>query len=116
MGSKPVGNGQNTEKKHRRNTSGLKPPWPKGVSGNPGGRPSGKPLSDALMAALLGSDQKDLKAVVKAIVAKGKKGDVQAFNSMRDTIEGKPVQQLDVKGEIKGTVILSSVPRPQRTA
>lgn len=23
-----------------RNTSGLKPPWPKGVSGNPNGRPS----------------------------------------------------------------------------
>lgn len=26
----------------KRNTSGLKPPWPKGVSGNPGGRPKGK--------------------------------------------------------------------------
>lgn len=110
-----VADAQNTEKKHRRNTSGLKPPWPKGVSGNPGGRPAGRPISDELMEALVGPNGK-LKSIVAAIVKKACKGDTKAFDSIANRIEGKPVQPHDVQGEIKGTVILSSVPRPQRTA
>jgi hypothetical protein len=41
--------GQNTDK----NTAGLRPPWPKGVSGNPGGRPKATPLSHACRELLV---------------------------------------------------------------
>lgn len=83
--------------------------------GNPGGgRPKSKPISDALLAAL--GDPSELKKIITAIIKEAKDGNVKAFTEIRDTVEGKPIQQLDVKGEIKGTVILSSVPRPQRTA
>ena len=44
-------NGKNVNGTHRRNTDGLMPPWPKGVSGNPNGR-KGRTLEEKVRTFL----------------------------------------------------------------
>jgi hypothetical protein len=76
------------------NTRNLKP-WPKGVSGNPGGRPRGL-IGKALLTQLLKADGRDLQAIVTGIIGSAAKGNPAAFAIIRDSVDGKPAQQLDV--------------------
>lgn len=63
-------------------------PFPKGVSGNPGGRP--KKITNALDRALTKSET---QAIARAVIRTAKKGSVRAFEAIRDTIEGRPIAE-----------------------
>jgi hypothetical protein len=66
-------------------------PWPKGVSGNPGGRPKRKPIEEALLAALKPAEA---QAVAQALIRQAKRGNVRAFDSLADRVDGKVPQAL----------------------
>ncbi len=76
-------------------------PWPKGVSGNPGGRPKTKPLTDVLEWLL---DQEApgargrtyAEVIAEALIKQARKGDVRAIAELANRIEGKPLQPVNV--------------------
>lgn len=78
-------------------------PWPKGVSGNPGGRPKAL-LGSALWKQLRKNGGAELQAVVRGIIASAIKGDPRAFAVIRDTVDGKRAQsavlQMDVGAQL----------------
>lgn len=84
-------------------TENLKP-WPKGVSGNPGGRPKQKLISDALRDGLAEcierGDKTGAMLIADAIMGKAIKGDVGAAIFVRDSTEGKPVQAVKVEAKM----------------
>jgi Family of unknown function (DUF5681) len=113
----------------------LRPPWPKGHSGNPGGRPKRKPITDAYSAQL---DEKvsqqfepeqlakiperwrestpaDLIAhsvIEEAIAGKNK---VQAAKEITDRVEGKvPLPLMGVNDAPVEITIVSKMARPKR--
>jgi len=102
--------GENTvrntvKKKHKRNTSGLKPPWePGGPSPNPGGRPKKTLLSDASREWLEQVDEKTGKTNAQlAAEAVGKKlieGSAEHYRSVGDRTEGKPPQAITIGGSL----------------
>jgi len=88
-------------------------PFKKGRSGNLFGRPKNKTLSEALRALLeqpIGTG-KNAKTTAEAIAieilkkARGAptKADVRAFEAIRDTVEGKPAQRIDMGGSLQIT-------------
>jgi hypothetical protein len=86
----------------RGNPANLKP-WPKGVSGNPGGRPKKQPITTEL-ERLLGEEvpnregQTWASVIAEALLTEAREGNVAAFNSIRDMVEGKPVQRIEESG------------------
>src|SRR6266851_4137705 len=72
-----------------------------GRSGNPAGRPKSKTLSEALRVALveIGDkklDQTNAELIATAILKKARNGEVRAFEAIRDTVEGKPPQRVEM--------------------
>jgi len=88
-------------------TQNLKP-WPKGFSGNPGGRPKRKPIEEALLAALKPAEA---QAVAKALVRQAKRGNVRAFDSLADRVDGKVPQAVtgDDGGPLEIVVITEHI-------
>jgi len=92
-----------------KNTSGLKP-WPKGVSGNPGGRPKKLPVTDVLLALLDSSCKADVEArsfselICLALMKKAVKGDKKAITEIIDRAEGKPRQRIEQSGPDGGPI------------
>ena len=79
----------------RGNPDNLKP-WPKGMSGNPGGRPNKRAITEELERLLAQQvPDKDCETwastIALAMLTEARKGNVQAFNAIRDMVEGKPV-------------------------
>ena len=78
-------------------------PWPKGVSGNPGGRPKTKVLSqayrDQLEQVVPGDPQGSTFAekIAEALATKALKGDVQAARELADRSEGKAQQSVAIR-------------------
>ncbi len=92
-----------------RNTSGLKP-FPKGVSGNPGGRPKKLPVTDVILRKL---DQKCTQdkagrtwaeLIVVALLGRAVKGDVKAIAELIDRAEGKAKQRNELSGPDGGPI------------
>jgi hypothetical protein len=79
-------------------------PWPKGVSGNPGGRPKKKLISDEL-ERLLQVEAPDAggrtwaTVVAEALLHQARKGDVRAIAELANRIEGKPLQPVELSGD-----------------
>lgn len=71
--------------------------WQKGQSGNPGGRPKRKPITETMEALL--SDPVKLRDICEAQIKAAKKGKVDSFCAIRDTVEGKPQQTIENRGE-----------------
>jgi len=91
MGETAENSGSITEK--RRGRSENLRPWPKGVSGNPGGRPRGIFGKAALreLRKRAASGETNLAAVVDAQVKKAiRKGDTRAAEFLRDSVDGRP--------------------------
>lgn len=84
----------------------LRPPWPKGQSGNPGGRPNKNPFTDAyrLVAELsvkeLAVSPTDTVAiaVAKVTVREALKGKVSAAAEAANRAEGTPTQKIQHEG------------------
>src|SRR5271165_5916351 len=96
----------NSTQNRRSRAAHLRPHWFKpGESGNPGGRPA-RPLTERLLAQLMKSDGAEAAAIVRALLDKAKTGDVAAYNSIRDSVEGKPTQNLELKQQGTVEVIL----------
>jgi len=75
-------------------------PFPKGVSGNPNGRPKKIPEIDVLLAEVLGENGEEATAILKALLAKAKKGDVRAAEVILDRTYGKAKQDINQKTTI----------------
>ena len=80
--------------------------WKKGQSGNPAGRPpAGESFADAIRARL--TPERQAKLAEKAI-ALAEAGDVRALVFIRDTLDGRPKQALEHRGQ--GPLLLVPVP------
>lgn len=85
------------------NTAGLKPPWPKGKSGNPGGRPKVLPVvqeaidynRSALKALIMDNlnPEKMQEWIQSAIKSGIKDGDVLKFKMLLELALGKVVEE-----------------------
>ena len=99
------GNG-NGNGKHRKST-GLKPPWPKGVSGNPAGRKPGVSVTRLIREELEKAekstpDQTVAAAVARALIDAALGGDVKACAIILDRIDGKVPDRIEeVRREIR---------------
>jgi hypothetical protein len=76
-------------------------PWPKGVSGNPGGRPKTKPLTGEIERLLeqeapKGKGQTWARVIAEALLTKARKGDVRAIAELANRVEGRPFQSVAV--------------------
>jgi len=79
-------------------------PWPKGVSGNPGGRPKKKPLTEEIERLLeqeapKGKGRTWAAVIAQALLTKACKGDVRAIAELANRVEGKPFQSVKVDVE-----------------
>lgn len=77
-------------------------PFKPGQSGNPGGRPKKKAFRDSLVKLLdaAGDDSAKLTELAQALFDKAKAGDVSAIKEVRDTLDGKPAQAIDLAGDL----------------
>ena len=83
-----------------RNIANLKP-WPKGVSGNPGGRPKKKPITEELERLLAEEastrdGQTWATVIAEALLQQASRGDVRAISELANRVEGKSVQAIDL--------------------
>lgn len=77
--------------------------WKSGVSGNAGGQRKTKPFYDALrlQIAAAGDDQRALRRVAEALLAKAETGDVAAINALADRLDGKVPQATGGSDELR---------------
>jgi uncharacterized protein DUF5681 len=86
-------------------------PWPKGVSGNPGGRPHKTALTDAIRDQLAQVAEKDkagrtnAEVIAAVLIAKAKRGDVRAASEIADRAEGRPSQSLNLQGRMEVSTV-----------
>lgn len=90
---------ENTTPKQR--TNGFQP----GVSGNPKGKPKGARhfstlLKEAIIKVAEGDDMPADRMIVKQLVDKAKKGDLQAIDRVLDRVDGKAEQTINLDAEV----------------
>ena len=86
---------------HPKNTSGLRPPWKPGQSGNPGGRPKGSGLTDIIRRVLSQPDESyGTKAdrLITLCLEHAEKGDFRYFKEVIDRLEGPIPTKAEVTG------------------
>jgi Family of unknown function (DUF5681) len=79
-------------------------PWPKGVSGNPGGRPKKKLVTDELERLLQveapeAGGRTWATVIAEALLQQARKGDVRAITELTNRIEGKAPQPVELSGD-----------------
>src|SRR3990167_590443 len=79
---------------------GLRP-WPKGVSGNPGGRPKGVSLA-AMIGELLTDE--DARAIIRTAIGMAKLGDEKYFRALIERTDGKVSDKVEVSGDLTLTL------------
>jgi hypothetical protein len=83
-----------------------------GQSGNPKGRPKKIPALDKLLSDVLGSvedEDSEMKAVINALIARAKKGDVRAAEVLLDRAYGKPKQEIKIDQDVEQVFKLGGV-------
>lgn len=101
------GDGANTD----RNTAGLRPPFPKGVSGNPKGRPKGV-LSFAKKLRIATKQGADLVKWALAIASDaGNRDQMRAIEFIADRMLGKAPQTIEMTGP-GGSPLQAAMDRP----
>lgn len=103
----PVKQGKNRELSEGFKAHMFKP----GQSGNLAGRPKHNPLSESLRHFLeqpIGKGRNAMttaEAIAQEILKKARgqrtKADVRAFEAVRDTVEGKPAQRVEIQGGVE---------------
>ncbi len=66
-----------------------------------------KLFHDTIRKACVQEDYKRLREMADALLTKAAEGDLQAATIIRDTLDGKPKQQVEVSGEDGGPVAMS---------
>lgn len=100
-----------------KSKSNLKP-WPKGTSGNPSGRPKRRPISDAYLALvdikIPAKTAKELglprgatwgQCLALAQFKRALTGEARNASEIREAIEGKSTQRIEVSGVDNGPPI-----------
>jgi hypothetical protein len=93
---------ENSGKTVRGKIENLKP-WPKGVSGNPGGRPKKTQLTDAcraLLETVVSGDPHGrtyAEKIAEVICRMAIKGDIRAIRELADRAEGRPRQAIQIE-------------------
>jgi hypothetical protein len=87
----------------RGNPANLRP-WPKGISGNPGGRPKKQPITGELERLLAGQAANRTGETWATVIAEGllqqaSRGDVRAISELINRVEGKPLQAFSVTSD-----------------
>lgn len=94
----PANAGENQD----RNADGT---FKEGVSGNPKGKPKGARhfstlLREAIIKVAEGDDMPADRMIVKQLVDKAKKGDLQAIDRVLDRVDGKAEQTINLDADI----------------
>jgi hypothetical protein len=82
-------------------------PFPKGVSGNPGGRPKTAHISEALRRALEEGEAEQLASILLALATGKKRGSavqIAALREIADRTEGKARQSIEVDADFSATL------------
>jgi hypothetical protein len=83
-------------------------PFPKGVSGNPGGRPKKNHITRMYEELLAKSqNRKDIKESALKVLTGGRMATVLLLREMAERTEGKVAQEVDMN--VTGTVVLGNV-------
>lgn len=93
----PTANSGKNTGKRRGKVENLKP-WPKGISGNPGGRPKRRLIDEVLNELLLTEDSKVAEAIARALLGKAKAGDLRAIQLVVERVQGRPKQAMELSG------------------
>ena len=108
------------------NPQNLKPPWPKGQTGNPNGRPKGCTMQARLRDAIERAtrDGKDFGDAIAAVLIKlALAGDVKAIALVYERLDGKPIQPVKLSGDDDGapirlaafeSALAKAYPKPKR--
>jgi len=90
-------------------------PWPKGVSGNPGGRPKKTPLADACRELLNRPGPGDrsgrsyAEAIAEKLAKKALAGNIPAAREIADRAEGKARQAMELSGPGSGPLEIQNM-------
>lgn len=94
--SKQAQNSVNTPKRR-----GFGRPFPKGVSGNPGGRPRKKPVTEICEKIFRKSkNRKEVERVIMSIISGGRMSSVLMLKEVAERLEGKVSQEVELSGEV----------------
>ena len=99
MSDEPIGG--DTESRidgRKKRLLNLRPPWPKGTSGNPAGGSKKRLLDKVLEELLEAEDSGEAVKIAKALIAKARRGDTRASQLVAERTEGKPNQKVEVTG------------------
>ena len=88
----------------------MRPPWPKGVSGNPEGRPKGTGLTDRLREIVAANDGAVGKELIDTAVKFANKGDWRFWNSIIERVEGKVPDKVEGDGKLE--IVIRHVKKP----
>ena len=72
-------------------------PFPKGVSGNPGGRPKSREANELIKALFQEKGEDAIERLFALCKVKDNRIKLSAINSILDRIMGKPTQAMEVK-------------------
>ena len=78
-----------------------------GQFGKPSNFTKNKSWRETLLRAILAKKGAPLRKIAEALIRKAEKGDVQAIKEVGDRIDGKAVQQVEVKAS--GTLKITTV-------
>ena len=78
---------------HPSSLANLKP-WPKGVSGNPGGRPKGSSVTAHLLRMLAANDGQLAERIAEIIIERALQGDFKFAKEVVDRADGTIAQRV----------------------
>lgn len=86
-------------------------PWPKGLSGNPGGRPKRKPIEEELLRLIdERAGPKDgrthARKIAEAVLKAAGQGNVKAFVAVAERVDGKVPQAVQLAGKDSGPLLI----------
>ena len=71
-------------------------PWPKGVSGNPGGHPRKKLIDEALEELLSNENSVIASEIAEKLLEKARKGNLKAIQLVAERVQGRPRTQMEI--------------------